>query len=212
MRANGNGAALLSEEQEMEWAAELLSVGNEAELEQFLGDIVSGIGKAASSVGRFVSSAVKSPAFQQLGGILKNVAKVGLPIAGKVAGSIFGGPVGGMIGGQLGSLASGALNEQEAFLGDIVGGLFGGELESMPQNEREFEAARRVVRLASTAAQDLAAAPPSPNPQAAAMQAIQSAAQKLGLAGQPMAMAGMEPARDHGRWVRRGNQLVIYGA
>jgi hypothetical protein len=209
MRKNGNGMQRADEEQELEWAAELLSVNSEAEMEQFLGDIVKSVGNALGGVGKAVSSVVQSPVFQKLGGVLKDVAKVGLPIAGRVAGSVFGGPIGGMIGGGLGSLASNALGEQEAFLGDLAGALFGGELEQMEASERELEAAKRVIKLATTAAQEAAAMPPASDAQRSAIAAVESAAHKLGFV--PAAAATAEP-RNAGRWVRRGNQLVIYGA
>ncbi|MFN0016402.1 MAG: hypothetical protein ACKVU2_17815 [Saprospiraceae bacterium] len=120
----------LSQEAEYELAAELLAVNSEAELDQFLGKLVR---RAA----RRVSNFAKSNAGRALIGGLKKVAKTALPIAGKVAGSFFGGPVGGMIGSKVGSFAS---------------NLFEVNLEGMSNEDREFEVARRVVRLSNTAA------------------------------------------------------------
>ena len=114
----------------MEAAAELLEVTNEAELEQFLGNLFK---KVASGVGGFV----KSSAGKALGGILKNIAKKALPIVGGALGSFVAPGVGTAIGSKLGSMAS---------------GLFEVELEGMDEQEAEFEVARRYVRLASTAA------------------------------------------------------------
>ena len=138
-----------SESEEMELAAELLSLNSEAEMEQFLGSLFKKIGKGFKTV------------FKPLGKILKPIAKIALPIAGKVAGGFFGGPVGGMIGGKLGSMAS---------------NLFEMELEGMDPGQQEMEVARRVVRLAGAAAQQAATAPPSVPPLVAAKAAVAAAA------------------------------------
>src|SRR5688572_14599842 len=57
---------------ESELAQELLEITNEAELEQFLGKLVS---SAVKGVGSFM----KSGAGRALGGVLKSVAKTALP-------------------------------------------------------------------------------------------------------------------------------------
>lgn len=138
-----------SESEEMELAAELLSLESEDEVEQFLGKLFKKIGSGLKTV------------IKPLGKILKPIAKAALPIAGKVAGSFFGGPVGGAIGGKLGTFAS---------------KLFEMELEGMDPGQQEMEVARRVVRLAGSAAQKAAAAPPSAPPMAVAKAAVSSAA------------------------------------
>lgn len=221
MMMRADGEPILSEDLELELAAELLSVSNEEELEQFLGDVFKTVTRAVGKVGKAIS-----PALGTLGQVLKGVAKVGLPIAGRVAGTFFGGPAGGAIGGKLGSLVSGAIKEaegeleetlgeelspqqQEQFLGDIVGGLLGGELEAVPPADRDLAVARRFVRLASTAAQQLATQPAPRNPTAAAVKAVQSAGHKLGFGARPA--SGGLGQRASGRWVRRGNQIVIFG-
>ena len=127
------GEASLNEMQEMELAAELLAVTNEAELNQFLGGLIK---KAAGFI--------KSPVGQALGGILKGVAKKALPIVGGAIGSFVAPGVGTAIGSSLGSAA---------------GKLFGLELEGLSNEDREFEVARRYVRLATAAARHAAAAP-----------------------------------------------------
>jgi hypothetical protein len=223
MMMRADGEPVMNEDMELELAAELLSVSNEEELEQFLGDVFKTVTRAVGKVGKAIS-----PALGPLGSVLKGVAKVGLPIAGRMAGTFFGGPVGGAIGGKLGSLVSGAIKEaegvldeavgeeltpqqQEQFLGDIVGGLLGGELEAVPPSDRDLAVARRFVRLASTAAQNVATQPAPRNPTVAAVKAVQSAGHKLGFVPkQPFGMAHAA-ARNSGRWVRRGNQIVIFG-
>lgn len=120
----------LSEEQmEYELAAELLAAGNEAELDQFFGRLIR---RAAKGVAGFARSNIG----RTLIGGLKSVAKAGLPIAGKVVGGMFGGPVGSALGSKLGGLAA---------------NMFEVQMEGMSQEDREFEVARRIVRLSKAA-------------------------------------------------------------
>jgi hypothetical protein len=121
---------LMQEAEEMELATELLEVSNEHELDQFLGSLISKVGKG---LGDFV----KSPVGQALGGVLKSAAKAALPIAGSALGGLVGGPAGAALGGNLASSA---------------GHMFGLELEGLSSEDREFEVARRFVRLAHHAA------------------------------------------------------------
>jgi hypothetical protein len=200
-----------SESEEMELAAELLSLNDEAEMEQFLGKIFKKIGKGFKTV------------FKPLGKILKPLAKTLLPIAGKVAGGFFGGPVGGAIGGKLGSMAS---------------NLFEMELEGMDPGQQEMEVARRVVRLAGAAARKAAAAPPSMPPLAAAKAAVASAAQQhapgllrgrfgqrltrgaafaspaslVPVSGQSGQASPCRCKQRSGAWIRRGGKVLLLGA
>jgi hypothetical protein len=183
---------VLSEAEEMELAAELLGVSSEAELDQFFGDIFR---KAAGAVGR----AIKSPIGRSIIGTVKGLAKKALPIAGRALGTAIGGPLGGTVGSKLGSFAS---------------GLFEAEFEGMSYEDQEFEVARRIVRLSAEAARNAATAPASANPQVAANQALAAAAQRHapGLLRQRYgAGAGASGGRS-GRWTRRGNKLIVYGA
>ena len=125
---------------------ELLEVRGDQELDHFLGDLFS---KVASTVGK----AINSPVGQALGGILKQVAKKALPIAGGALGSFVGGPLGGMVGGKLASMA---------------GDAFGLEVEGLSREDRDFEMARRYVRFATHAARRAAAAPLNIDPTAVA--------------------------------------------
>ncbi len=134
----GYGSNELNQETfEMELATELLGVSNEAELEQFLGKLIS---RAAGAVKSFANSS----AGQALGGILKSAAKKALPIAGGALGSVFGGPVGGMIGNKLGSFAS---------------NLFEMELEGLSNEDKEFELSKAYVRFANNAVRQAARNP-----------------------------------------------------
>ena len=146
----------LSESQEIELASELLEIGSEQELEQFLGNLFKGVSRA---VGGFI----KSPIGKALGGVLKNVAKKALPVVGGALGSMVAPGIGTALGSKLGSMA---------------GGLFEVELEAMPAEAAEFEVARRYVNLAASAARHAALARPSErvNPQTVARAAVAAAA------------------------------------
>jgi len=128
----------LSGQQELELATELLEIGSEQELEQFLG-------KLFKRAGRAVGGFIRSPAGKALGGLLKNVAKKALPVVGGALGSFVAPGIGTAIGSKLGSMAS---------------GLFEVEFESMPAEAAEFEVARRFVNLGATAARQAAVARP----------------------------------------------------
>jgi hypothetical protein len=83
-----------SEAEEMELASALLEVGDEAELDQFLGDLFK---KASRAVGGII----KSPIGKALGGMLKGVAKKALPMVGGALGSFI--PVLASAGGRYGT-------------------------------------------------------------------------------------------------------------
>ena len=170
--------APFNEIDEVELAAELLSVSNEAELEQFLGSLIR---RAGSAVGSFV----RSPVGQALGGVLKNAARQALPIVGGAIGSAVGGQTGGRLGQQLATTA---------------GRVFGLELEGLSAEDQEFEAARRFVRFAGAAAGRAAMAPRGASP----MQAAQAAAR--GAAGRyaPGLLRGAGPRGFRARRGRRG--------
>lgn len=183
------------EEELNEMASELLSVTNEQELEQFFGDVFK---KVSGAVGNFA----RSPVGQQVGGILKNVARTALPIAGQALGNYIAPGVGGPIGGQLASAA---------------GSLFGLELEGLSHEDRDFEMAKQFVRLATDAAHTAMNAPPGQSPAAIAHHAVASAAQKyapglLEPAGTDGGHAGpTSVGAASGRWVRKGNKVIVYG-
>ena len=198
----------LHESEEMEAAAELLEVMSQDELDQFLGKLIK-------RVGRTVGRVLRSPIGRALGGILKPMIKTVLPIAGGAVGTFFGGPLGGMAGSKLAGAA---------------GQLFGLELEGLSAEDRDFEVARRVVRLAATATNSATTAPPNVNPQAIARSAVASAAGSVapGLAtgrprqagpwnGRPVAglyYRGTQlptGGRRRGIWVRRGRSIVLHG-
>jgi hypothetical protein len=170
-----------------ELASELLSVSSEAELDQFLGDLIKKAGKA---VGKFV----KSPIGKSIGGMLKGVAKTALPMVGSALGNMVLPGVGGAIGSQL---ASGA------------GSAFGLELEGLSQEDQEFEVAKQFVRLASDATKNALSGSNKPAP-AAAKDALIQSAQKFA-PGLLQGGARRGGAKKSGRWVRQADTIVLYG-
>lgn len=188
----------ISLHEEMELATELLSVNSEQELDRFLGDLVS---RATAAVGSFA----RSPIGQAVGGVLKGVAKKALPMAGTALGTYLGGPLGAKIGSGLANAASNALGLENEMAGE----------------DREFEGAKQFVRLAAQTATQAAAAPPNADPHTVAQQAAVAAAQQhapgllssgTSTVSHAPALAARPGAAPGGRWVRRGNRIVIFGA
>lgn len=189
-----------SEVEEIELAAELLSVSSEAELDQFLGKLFKGIGRGLKKAGRFIGKRV----LPALGKGLKAIGKVALPVVGKALGSFIPIPgVGTAIGGALGTAVSKALEM---------------ELGGLSPEEQEFEMARRFVRIAGTAARQAAMAPPDSDPHEVVSRALISAARRhvgplqgFGDGKKSIAGGDLGSARS-GRWFRRGRQIVLLGA
>lgn len=177
----------------LELAAELLS------MDQFLGGLFKKIGRGLKKVGRFVGKRV----LPVLGKGLKALGKAALPVVGKALGSFIPIPgVGTAIGGALGRAAANALEL---------------EFAELPREEQEFEMARRFVRIAGTAAQQAALAPPSMDPQTVVKSALITAARKhvgnlpnIPMAGN-MITGGSSRSAHSGRWVRRGGEIVVLG-
>ncbi|MCI0537239.1 MAG: hypothetical protein L0Z50_18645, partial [Verrucomicrobiales bacterium] len=102
-----------SEAEELELAAELLSVSSEEEMDQFLGGLFKKIGRGLKKAGRFIGRKV----LPVLGKGLKALGKAALPIVGKALGSFIPIPgVGTAIGGVLGKAAANALEMEFAEL------------------------------------------------------------------------------------------------
>lgn len=185
--SDGIGETTDPESEEVD-ATELLALTSEAELDQFLGKLVKRAGGLLKG---------------RAGGVLKNLlrgaAKKLLPVAGGAIGTFFGGPAGTAIGSSLASKA---------------GQMLGLEVEGLSQQEQDFEVAKGVVRLANSAAQNLAAAgsQAARDPVGAARQALASAARVHA----PGLLGGATSAGPHegrsGRWVRHGRRIVLFGA
>lgn len=180
-----------SQDEEIDLASELLSVSSDQEIDQFLGKLFK---QAWRGIKRVAPGIVRP-----LGGILKGVAKSALPLVGGALGSLI--PIPG-VGTALGAAA-----------GSAAGKLFGLEIEGLSGEDQDFEVARRFVRLAGSAAQQAANASPASNPQAAAQAAVKSAAQQHapGLAGASSSRTGMAGYGRSGRWIRRGQRIILLG-
>jgi hypothetical protein len=116
----------INQEMELAMAAELLSVSNEQELNHFLGNFIRKIGSKFRNIAR-------GPLGSMLGGALKGVARAALPTLGGALGSLIPIPgVGTALGAAAGNMAKNAL---------------GLEMEGMSAEDREFEVARRIIRI-----------------------------------------------------------------
>ncbi len=185
----------LNEYEEAELATELLSVSSEEELDQFLGKFFKRIGKGLRKAGRFVRGRV----LPALGKGLKTIAKVALPIAGRVAGSFIPIPgVGTAIGGAVGTAISNALEM---------------EFAELNQEDQEFEAAKRFVRIAGMAAQQAAMSSPDADAESVVNEAIVQAARKHlpHLRLTESQRGGLAGRAQQGQWIRRGNNIVVLG-
>ncbi|HEX3130016.1 MAG TPA: hypothetical protein VH394_21965 [Thermoanaerobaculia bacterium] len=189
--SQGEGA--FNEEQELELAAELLAVSEEAELDQFLGKLFKRVTGAAGQI-------LKSAPGQALKGLLKQTAKKALPMVGRAVGSYFGGSTGGRLGEQLGNWG---------------GRAFGLELEGMSPEDQELEVAKRFVRLAGDAAAQVSQSGGG-SPQQVAKQALAAAARthapgllRGGNGGAVDPLPGGR--RPSGRWFRQGRNIVLVG-
>lgn len=127
------GESPFNEIMELELASELLEVQTEEELDQFLGKLIRKAGPSG------IRNFVQSKGGRMLGGVLKKVAKVALPMAGRVVGGMFGGPIGAKIGGNIGQFATRA---------------FGLELEGLSAEDQEFAMSKAFVRFAGAAARN----------------------------------------------------------
>jgi len=185
-----------SEVEEAELAQELLGLSSEGELDQFLGKLIKRAWRGASGIAKKLGVA------KPLGGILKGVAKKLIPVAAGAAGTFFGGPAGAAIGSKIGSALGNALEA---------------EFEGSPE-DREFEAAKTFVQVAGKAAQQAANSSPSAPPVAVARSAVVNATRnhikrrrRRHRQGPSNYGGGYSSGRRSGRWVRRGNKIIIFG-
>jgi hypothetical protein len=180
---------VFNEAELMELATELLQVDSEAELDQFLGNLIK-------RVGRGIGKVVRSPIGRAIGGVIKGAAKRALPLAGAALGGMVGGPLGAKIGSGLASAAGGAL---------------GLEAEMLNAEDMEFEGAKQFVRMSGEAVKSALKAPGGGNPANVAQQAVTAAATRLA----PGLLTGMSQTRlprskgASGRWVRKGRNVIL---
>ena len=184
--------AVFGEADEMELAAGLLEVANEAGLDRFLGDLID---RAGQAIGRAAPTAVRGT----LGTMLSSAAKRTLPIVGRALGQKVGGAAGAAVGAQV---------------VDAAAKYFGLELEGLSPEDQEFEATRRFIRFAGEAAKNAVEAPTAMPPAAAMARAARRYAP--GLLKQPLDPRPADPGARRipaagGRWVRRGQNIVVNG-
>jgi hypothetical protein len=180
--SEGEGeGGIFNESEVAQMASELMEVGGEAELEQFLGDLMK---KAASAAGSFIHSTTG----KALGGILKGAAKQALPMLGGALGGLVAGDAGAKIGTQL-----------AGFAGDKLG------LEY--EGEGEYETAKDFVRMAGEAVAKVAGAPLTANVANIVRAAVAEAAQTH----MPDLLAPTGARASQGQWFRRGSRIVLKG-
>jgi hypothetical protein len=174
----------LSEADELELAAELLEVHDDGELDQFLGNLFSKVAKKARG---FIKKGTRGA----LGSLLKGALKTALPSLGNVIAP----GLGGLLAGQGAS---------------ALGSVLGMELEGLSPEDQEFESARQLVRLGGAAVKN-ALGSNGMAPVQVAQQALTQAARRYapGLLRQ---QAAGTTSRMSGRWIRRGDHIVLLGA
>jgi uncharacterized protein (DUF697 family) len=178
----------LTEEQEIDLAAELLAVSDDRELDQFLGGLLK---KAKGAVGPMLKK------------YLKPLAKKLIPIAATAAGGFFGGPIGAKIGGQVGNFAT---------------KLFEVDFESMDgevdmEVARSF--VRLANAAATNAATAGPTADPTKAAKTALVQAAKTYAPGLVRKPSSGGIGSVTPSvisrRKSGRWIRRQGRIVLLG-
>ncbi|MCK6691720.1 MAG: hypothetical protein L6Q97_06405 [Thermoanaerobaculia bacterium] len=158
--------------------------------------------RVGGAVRRFARSGIG----RTLGGVLRNVARRALPIAGAALGGVVGGPLGAKIGGKLAGFA---------------GKAFGLELEGLSAEDREFEVARAYVRFAHGAARRAARLSRTGlAPRVIVRRAVFGAARRYapgllvptGVVTRPVYTSGpvTSAVSARGRWVRRGNRIILF--
>ncbi len=185
----GTGEGPFTQDEEVDFASELLTLSSDQEIDEFLGKLFKRAWKGIKRIAPRV--------FRPLGGILKGIAKKVLPIAGGALGSLI--PIPG-VGTALGSAA-----------GSAAGKLFGLEFEGLSGEDQEFEIARRFVRLAGAAAQHAAASPHTTDPRIVAKSALAAAAQRHAPGLMNTGLASTSSAGQSGRWIRRGRRIILLG-
>ena len=184
---------VFNEVDEMQLTSDLMELNTEEEFENFLTDLIK---KAAGAVGGYISSQTG----QSLGSLLKGAARQLLPVVSQAVGA-----------GE---------SESDEFEDEFEGdGSSTQEFESQEfeSEEQEWEAATTFVKLAGEAAKIAAQAPPDAPPAVVADQAVTQAAQTHAPALLEPPPAGpaaprMRHRRRQGRWIRRGNQIILLGA
>lgn len=220
------GPGGLGQSREHTLAAELLDVTSEAGMDQFLGKLLS---SAVSAVRDFA----RSDTGRAVGGVLKSAAAQALPQFGQIAGDALppagagraaGGRAGGAAGGRAGATSGrpGATSGRASATGQRAGARtaskreVGLQTEGLSAEDHEYQTARAFVRFADETAQLAAERAGAAPPAVVARQAATAAARQHlpGLLRAPGAAGSAAPSTgaSEGRWIRRGNRIVVLGA
>ena len=217
----GETGEVFGEAEEMQLASELMQVRDEQELDQFLGSLIR---QAGGALGRLVGSSDG----QAIGSILKGAAKKLLPHAAGAIGAAFGGPLGARISSGIASLANSEVGMEAEGWNQEAWNQESWNQEGWNQEGRELEGARQFVRVAADTVRNAMAAAGYADPMAAAQSAIAQAAElrvpallqqaaPAGMAQYPAVppYSGQYPGAysggESGRWLRRGNRIVLFG-
>jgi hypothetical protein len=166
-------------------AAELLDIQSEAELDEFLGRLITGAAGAARRLGR-------SDTGRALKGIAKRAARDALPVIGR----------------GIGGLISPDAARGGATIGRGIGQAFGLEVDGLSPQDQQFEAARAYVRWVQGACRGASRMPTSLPPGVAAQRAAVSSARRY--APGLVRLASGSPSRPtSGRWIRRDGAIVL---
>jgi hypothetical protein len=224
------------EEEEMELAAELLAANNDQELDHFLGRMMR---RSHPRFGRRIGAG----RMRSLGGWLKGAVRRIFPRSHRYRWRFQPNMGGYDPYDQDDSYGYDPYNPYSPFsqLGQDSGEVLGLEMEGLSPEDREFNAARKLVRLAGTAASTAAAIPESTPPEKAAEQAVAHAAQihapgllrTEGTDNHAPEHAHHDPGHDvhgthrgggfggephhhshhpkTGQWVRHGDRIILHG-
>ena len=216
---------VFGEAEEMELASELMEVRDEQELDQFLSTLIK---KAGRALGRLVGS----PDGQAIGSILKGAAKQLLPHAAGAVGAAFGGPLGARISSGIASLVDGEMGHGGGRLepgGLRPGGLEPGRMESGSLESGRLEpGGQRVRRRQAVRAgrrrhraerdgrvghdgSDVGRAERDRAGGRAAGRPDCCSRSRYGMAPYSGQYPGAYSGGESGRWMRRGNRIVLFG-
>lgn len=192
---------------EYELASELLEIQSEGELEQFLGNLVSG-------AWRGIKSFAASPQGQALKGQmisgLKSIGRQALPQLGSAIGGYFGGAKGADIGSKIGNWgANRYLNEYE----------YEGEYEGEEAGKGSIQLSKRFIRVARDASRAIANAIKTGKPvnrRTIRSLILQAANRHMGGgdASSSMRRSGLSSgmgggSQNQGTWYRQGNRIIL---
>jgi hypothetical protein len=184
----------LGPQQQEALAYELMGISSEREMDEFFGKIIGTVGKHLKRTARRVAP----HALNLLKGPGRQLLAKALPLVGAAAGSVVPG-LGNIVGGMAGNA-----------LGSILGG---GEGEYGTLDEAKVDVAQRVVRTLSQAAAAAATDPRAmTNPAGVARDSLAQAVQQNLPPKVRAVLANGASSGASGRWVRRGNRIIVIGA